>query len=74
MFQQLLSSQALCSFLAPLALKWLHPDALLLPKRLQGSLNQTILALEDLEGFFVMSWVSFTLAAAVGHQLAACWL
>jgi hypothetical protein len=49
----------------------LHADALALLQRLQGLLNQAIIAQEDVEGYFVMRRVSFILAAAVGRQLAA---
>jgi hypothetical protein len=40
-------------------------------KRLQGVLNQAIIANEDVEGFSVMRRISFIIAAAVGRQLAA---
>jgi hypothetical protein len=40
-------------------------------KRLQGLLNQAIIAQEDVEGYFVLRRVSFIIAAAVGRQLAA---
>ena len=49
----------------------LHADALALVKRLQGLLNQAIIAQEDVEGYFVLRRVSFIIAAAVGRQLAA---
>ena len=49
----------------------LHADALALLKRLQGLLNQAIIAQEDVEGYFVLRRVSFIIAAAVGRQLAA---
>jgi hypothetical protein len=49
----------------------LHSDALALLKRLQGLLNQAIIAHEDVEGYFVLRRVSFIIAAAVGRQLAA---
>jgi hypothetical protein len=58
----------------------LHADALALLQRLQGFLNQAIIAQEDVEGCFrgkvksisfVIRWVSFIIAAAVGRQLAA---
>ena len=49
----------------------LHADALALLKRLQGLLNQAIIAQEDVEGYFVHRRVSFIIAAAVGRQLAA---
>jgi hypothetical protein len=49
----------------------LHADALALLQRLQGLLNQAIIAQEDVEGYFVMRRVSFIIAAAVGRQLAA---
>eukprot|EP00884_Botryococcus_braunii_P004734 jgi/Botrbrau1/14261/Bobra.113_2s0007.1 len=49
----------------------LHADALALLQRLQGLLNQAIIAQEDVEGYFVIRRVSFIIAAAVGRQLAA---
>eukprot|EP00884_Botryococcus_braunii_P002895 jgi/Botrbrau1/12606/Bobra.0169s0133.1 len=49
----------------------LHADALALLQRLQGLLNQAIIAQEGVEGYFVIRWVSFIIAAAVGRQLAA---
>eukprot|EP00884_Botryococcus_braunii_P013095 jgi/Botrbrau1/21787/Bobra.0190s0014.1 len=49
----------------------LHADALDLLQRLQGLLNQAIIAQEDVEGYFVIRRVSFIIAAAVGRQLAA---
>ncbi len=49
----------------------LHADALALLKRLLGLLNQTVIAQEDVEGYFVLRRISFILAAAVGRQLAA---
>ncbi len=49
----------------------LHVDALALLKRLQGLLNQSIIAQEDVEGYFVLRRVSFIIAAAEGRQLAA---
>ena len=49
----------------------LHSDAFALLKRLQGLLNQAIIAQEDVEGYFVIRRVSFIIAAAVGRQLAA---
>eukprot|EP00884_Botryococcus_braunii_P008242 jgi/Botrbrau1/17419/Bobra.0054s0015.1 len=49
----------------------LHADALALLQRLQGLLNQSIIAQEDVEGYFVIRRVSFIIAAAVGRQLAA---
>ncbi len=54
----------------------LYADALALLKRLQGLLNQAIIAQEDVEGYFVLRWVSFIIAAyaAVGCQLAARWV
>eukprot|EP00884_Botryococcus_braunii_P019335 jgi/Botrbrau1/6085/Bobra.177_1s0023.1 len=52
----------------------LHADALALLQRLQGLLNQAIIAQEDVEGYFVMHRVSFIIAAAVGRQLAARWV
>eukprot|EP00884_Botryococcus_braunii_P019961 jgi/Botrbrau1/6649/Bobra.104_2s0036.1 len=42
-----------------------------LNRRLQGLLNQAIIAQEDVEGYFVIRRVSFIIAAAVGRQLAA---
>eukprot|EP00884_Botryococcus_braunii_P011717 jgi/Botrbrau1/20546/Bobra.145_2s0095.1 len=53
------------------ALGGLHADALALLQRLQGLLNQAIIAQEDVEGYFVIRRVSFIIAAAVGRQLAA---
>ncbi len=41
----------------------LHADALALLKRLQGLLNQAIIAQEDVEGYFVLCRVSFIIAA-----------
>jgi hypothetical protein len=49
----------------------LHADALALLQRLQGLLNQAIIAQEDVKGYFVIRRVSFIIAAAVGRQLAA---
>jgi hypothetical protein len=49
----------------------LHSDAFALLKRLQGLLNQAVIAQEDVEGYFVLRRVSFIIAAAVGRQLAA---
>ncbi len=49
----------------------LHSDAFALLKRLQGLLNQAIIAREDVEGYFVLRRVSFIIAAAVGRKLAA---
>ena len=49
----------------------LHSDALTLLKRLQGLLNQAIIAHEDVEGYYVIRRVSFIIAAAVGRQLSA---
>jgi hypothetical protein len=49
----------------------LHADALALLQRLQGLLNQALIAQEDVEGYFVIRRVSFIIAAAVGRQLAA---
>jgi hypothetical protein len=49
----------------------LHADALALLQRLQGLLNQAIIAQEDVEGYFVIRRVSFIIAAAVGRQLAS---
>jgi hypothetical protein len=52
----------------------LHADALALLQRLQGLLNQAIIAQEDVEGYFVIRRVSFIIAAAVGRSwpLAGC--
>jgi hypothetical protein len=49
----------------------LHSDAFNLLKRLQGVLNQAMVAQEDVEGYLVVPRVSFIIAAAVGRQLAA---
>jgi hypothetical protein len=49
----------------------LHADALALLQRLQGLLNQALIAQEDVEGYLVIRRVSFIIAAAVGRQLAA---
>eukprot|EP00884_Botryococcus_braunii_P022015 jgi/Botrbrau1/8498/Bobra.0029s0006.1 len=46
-------------------------ENLCLMQRLQGLLNQAIIAQEDVEGYFVIRRVSFIIAAAVGRQLAA---
>jgi hypothetical protein len=52
----------------------LHADARASLQRLQGLLNQAIIAEEDVEGYFVMHRVSFIIAGAVGRQLAARWV
>ncbi len=50
----------------------LHCDALTLLKRLQGLLNQAIIAHGDVQGYYVIiRRVSFIIAAAVGRQLSA---
>ncbi len=52
----------------------LHSDAFALSKRLQGLLNQAIIAQEDMERYFVLRRVSFIIAAAVGRELAEQWV
>ncbi len=49
----------------------LHADTLALLKRLQGLLNQAMIAQEDVEGYFVLRRVSFITAVALGRHLAA---
>ncbi len=48
----------------------LRADARALLKRLQGLLNQAIIAQEDVEGYCVLPRVRFIMVAAVGRQLA----
>eukprot|EP00884_Botryococcus_braunii_P002467 jgi/Botrbrau1/12220/Bobra.0197s0013.1 len=56
---------------SPLTVLAANPTCCTSCRRLQGLLNQAIIAQEDVEGYFVIRRVSFIIAAAVGRQLAA---